>query len=558
MTTPLPDPNSAAALAAAMEKRLSEMFQEFSEIQKGAIHQEIVSVHKKIGSLSNRVDRVEGNHPNLEETSYKHHEKSGTYGDGSNTPRYPRFKMDPPVTDGSDPHTWLFKATEFFEFNAIPEEGRLKVTGLMLDGAAVEWFRRMKRNDLINTWADFEEQFKFRFDPEMYEDYFGLLAKLQQTTTLMAYQTEFERLMNKVEGVTEATLISVFISGLKDPVRRELRVNRPSTLNGAFALARETAAKYEELQAPTRKNWAPTYPKPTSNPTPAPTKTITPYIPPNKEPILVTPRGIPAKPVRRISPAEKAEKDARGECYFCPQKWSRGHRCNGRYYLLVTNEDDEEGTEITEEHEALFEGDVSVLQSLAGSTTPRSIRLKAEIKGQIVDVLVDGGSTHNFIHPKTAERLQLALVNIEAFRVYVGNGDSLTCQAQCPQVPLLIQNNNFSVDLFVLAIHGHDVVLGTDPFGEKSTGKVRHRQRLIIWTPYFSWMFSQFSSSTIHLQLTLHSLFLHLDQDCLLRTIINKRKQERCITPKLIFMRAGQDDATPFENFLIEEQDVEA
>lgn len=46
-------------------------------------------------------------------------------------------------------------------------------------------------------------------------------------------------------------------------------------------------------------------------------------------------------------------------------------------------------------------------------------------------------------------------------------------------------------------------------------------------------------------------------QDCLLRTTINKLKQERCISPKLIFIRAGQDDATPFENFLIEEQDVE-
>lgn len=43
----------------------------------------------------------------------------------------------------------------------------------------------------------------------------------------------------------------------------------------------------------------------------------------------------------------------------------------------------------------------------------------------------------------------------------------------------------------------------------------------------------------------------------LLRTTINKLKQERCISPKLIFIRAGQDDATPFENFLIEEQDVE-
>ncbi|KAK6144200.1 hypothetical protein DH2020_021020 [Rehmannia glutinosa] len=46
-------------------------------------------------------------------------------------------------------------------------------------------------------------------------------------------------------------------------------------------------------------------------------------------------------------------------------------------------------------------------------------------------------------------------------------------------------------------------------------------------------------------------------QDCLLRTTINKLKQERIITPKLIFIRGGQDDATVFENYLIEEQDVE-
>ncbi|GLT63882.1 hypothetical protein SLA2020_364130 [Shorea laevis] len=45
--------------------------------------------------------------------------------------------------------------------------------------------------------------------------------------------------------------------------------------------------------------------------------------------------------------------------------------------------------------------------------------------------------------------------------------------------------------------------------------------------------------------------------DCLLRTTINKLKQERSITPKLIFIRGGQDDATSFENYLIEEQDVD-
>lgn len=45
--------------------------------------------------------------------------------------------------------------------------------------------------------------------------------------------------------------------------------------------------------------------------------------------------------------------------------------------------------------------------------------------------------------------------------------------------------------------------------------------------------------------------------DCLLRTLINKLKQERSITPKLIFIRGGQEDATVFENYLIEEQDVD-
>ncbi|KAI3798390.1 hypothetical protein L1987_33665 [Smallanthus sonchifolius] len=46
-------------------------------------------------------------------------------------------------------------------------------------------------------------------------------------------------------------------------------------------------------------------------------------------------------------------------------------------------------------------------------------------------------------------------------------------------------------------------------------------------------------------------------QDCLLRKTINKLKQERCITPRLMFIRGIQDDATSFENYLIEEQDVD-
>lgn len=46
-------------------------------------------------------------------------------------------------------------------------------------------------------------------------------------------------------------------------------------------------------------------------------------------------------------------------------------------------------------------------------------------------------------------------------------------------------------------------------------------------------------------------------QNCLLRLTINKLKLERSITPKLLIIREGHDRTEVFDNFLIEEQDVD-
>ncbi|VFQ61476.1 unnamed protein product [Cuscuta campestris] len=206
---------------------------------------------------------------------------------------------------------------------------------------------------------------------------------------------------------------------------------------------------------------------------------ITPYLPPSKAPILATPRGVPAKPVRRISPAEKVEIEgcSWGVLFLHAQKNGLVDTasCNDRYSLLVTSEGDDEGDSMEEETEAIFEGGRCFCLAKFGWVNyvllDPSSGLKGKLyMGHVLDVLVDGGSTHNFIHPKTAEKPKLAL---EAFRVYVGNGDSLTCQAQCQQVPLsLVQKHNFRVDLFVLAVHGHDVVLGVQWL--RSLGRITH------------------------------------------------------------------------------------
>jgi len=69
---------------------------------------------------------------------------------------------------------------------------------------------------------------------------------LNQRNSVLEYQTEFEKLLNKVTGVSEAALISIYTAGLKTPIHREVLLRRPSTLTQTFALARELAANHSD------------------------------------------------------------------------------------------------------------------------------------------------------------------------------------------------------------------------------------------------------------------------------------------------------------------------
>ena len=75
-------------------------------------------------------------------------------------------------------------------------------------------------------------------------------------------------------------------------------------------------------------------------------------------------------------------------------------------------------------------------------------------------MLIDSGSTHNFIKPALLEQLGLCVIPIPHFRVSTGSGASLIYRYSCPSTVLVIQEISFTMDLFVLAIEGSDVVLG--------------------------------------------------------------------------------------------------
>ncbi|XP_019157771.1 PREDICTED: uncharacterized protein LOC109154433 [Ipomoea nil] len=356
----------------------------------------------------------------------------------------------------------------------------------------------MKRNRLIFGWHDFLEKVEQRFGTTHFEDPLAELAKLTKVGTVVDFQAAFEKLLNRVTGVNKTQLVSYVIGGLKSHIRRELLMVRPRTILAAFEMAKAHEARYNELMLdcctaynekprppvihednrwqPRGSNFSQVTIRSSSNSQP----NILPSGKTNARGLLPAPMAQPtqALPIRRYTSAEIREKRDKGLCFRCDEKYTPGHRCKGRFLVLIGDEDDkpleDDPMVVNQYHtdEEVISGDVSVLNTMTGPGSPRSLRLIGNIKGSSCMVLIDSGSTHNFITPAIAERLHLPTKAIKPFQVYIGNDDTLGCRHVCPVVEVCMQGFAFAMDLHVLRIVGLDVVLGVQWL--QSLGSVTH------------------------------------------------------------------------------------
>nr|GMC60945.1 Transposon Ty3-G Gag-Pol polyprotein [Ipomoea batatas] len=258
------------------------------------------------------------------------------------------MRLDIPKFGGEDPHQWIFNIQEYFNFHQTPEMQRLQIAGFCLEAEASEWFRWMKRNRMIFGWHDFLEKFAQRFGTTHFEDPLAELAKLTQTGTVADFQAAFEKLLNRVIGVTETQLVSYVIGGLKPHVRRELLLARPRTVLAAFELAKAHEARYNELMSECRTAYrgSPRVPS-THEDTRWQSRgtnfsQVTMPSVPTSQPATTTlggsgvPKFLPAPtaqatsglPIRKYTLAEIRERRDKGLCFHCDQKYSVGHRCN--------------------------------------------------------------------------------------------------------------------------------------------------------------------------------------------------------------------------------------
>jgi len=369
-----------------------------------------------------------------------------------------RLKLEVPRFDGSDPTGWTFKITQFFEYHATPDHERLTISSFYMEELALAWFQWMHRNAQLSSWPAFLHSLHTRFASSTYEDPTGLLCKLQQRTSVNAYLTEFESLANRIIGIPAQFVLSCFISGLTPAIRREVQVLQPILLNQAVAYARLQEEKLlDASRSSTQRFQTATIPtrSPSTNPTP-------PLLPAQQR----TPNS--SIPFKRLSPEELARRREKGLCFHCDEKFSCGHICSPSLFLLIAGDDEFVPDEDVvpelplEPPEVLIEAPPAQqsLHALSGHSAPETLRMTGTIQDLQVSILIDRGSTHNFLHHKVVTALKLDTQDIAPLRVMVSNGEEIRCQQQCSNVTVLIQKHLFTIDFHILPLCGADVVLG--------------------------------------------------------------------------------------------------
>ena len=203
--------------------------------------------------------------------------------------------------------------------------------------------------------------------------------------------------------------------------------------------------------------------------------------PPSPFPLLPSPPKPSPLPIRRLSLEELANHRERGLCFYCDEKYNRGHRCASHFFLLVADEDPDDdplnpnispplspnpprpdnSNNPTPTHSQPDPPQAQIsLHALLGHTAPETLRMTGRISQQPVVILIDGGSTHNFVHACLVKSLGLNPQPTPTLRVLVGNGNEVVCSQICLAVTIHLQGHSFTVDLHVLPLCGADIVMG--------------------------------------------------------------------------------------------------
>uniref|UniRef100_A0A803L706 Integrase catalytic domain-containing protein n=1 Tax=Chenopodium quinoa TaxID=63459 RepID=A0A803L706_CHEQI len=158
------------------------------------------------------------------------------------------------------------------------------------------------------------------------------------------------------------------------------------------------------------------------------------------------------------------EKIAKGLCYYCDQPYTRENQCQFKKPQLFTVEipgsiDSESDEDLGSFPNSIDEPQIS-MHALAGNQSFQTMRVIGRIQGKDLHILIDSGSTHNFVDASVASKLGCSLEQIPFQAISVADGNHIPCQQACKGFAWSMHGHNFEADVLVIPLGSCYMVLG--------------------------------------------------------------------------------------------------
>ncbi|KAM1314519.1 hypothetical protein ACFX2I_018122 [Malus domestica] len=259
------------------------------------------------------------------------------------------------------------------------------------------------------------------------------------------YISEFRRLATRSPKIGPILRKSCFIWGLRKELKFDVKLLKPVNVHEAISIALQLDTKLTEFKTPTLKSTVTSKPSTTTTPQPFPVNRQSAY------------------PVKKLSPEEIQKKWERGECWFCTDKWTAGHKC-GLKQLLMLDVLDTEGVELPHSDircpKPSMELSSYAFYGTGENHTTRTMKVDGQLNGHHVRILLDSGSTHNFIDSKLLKQWGQPVSPTTNFEVMIADGGKICSSGCCMDATLSLGGYTCHVDFFSLPLGGCDVVLG--------------------------------------------------------------------------------------------------
>jgi hypothetical protein len=130
----------------------------------------------------------------------------------------------------------------------------------------------------------------------------------------------------------------------------------------------------------------------------------------------------------------------------------------------ISSSDEEKNNEDSQNLHELGNQNVNLTLSVAAMTHishPQTLKVYGYVKNTKVTLLIDSGSSHNFINTNIARKINISIHPTSEVKVSISGNTAMSCDGKCHKVEISMSDYKLKYPMYVMPIGGVGIVLGS-------------------------------------------------------------------------------------------------